>query len=400
MSELRNISYRLLPCTVGKAKSLARLAGACRYVWNQMLDYQDNVHTACALHGCQTPSPTRFTLYVAFTRLRKATPWLQELPCAPVRHTLKYQADAWQAYFKRQRGRPKFKGRRGDDSVTLPDQVRIHEGRLYVPKLGWYVLRRRGGNPYPTGLPKQAVIRQALGKWYCTVCYEVDIERREDDGLAIGVDRNIRQLATSTGDIIPLPDTSRLEARRKRYQRTVARRTKGSNRRKRAVQLAAKTSRAIAQVRKDWCHQTSRMLANSASEIVLENLNTKGMTASAKGTAEAPGSNVKQKAGLNKGILESSWSQMERAIGYKALVTTKVPPPYTSQTCNSCGLIDIANRKTQSDFRCVGCGHQSNADVNAALNILALGTRASGRGGALTLVTPSSRQKMCEPACA
>ena len=365
-----------------------------------MLDYQDNIHTACALHGCRTPSPTFFTLSKAFTRLRELTPWLQELPFAPVRYTLKHQADAWQAYFRGQRSRPRFKGRRGNDSVTLPDTIRISNGRLRIPKLGWYVLRRHGGNPYPDGVPKQAVIKQVLGKWYCTVCYEVDIEHREDDGLAIGVDRNVRQLATSTGDIIPLPNTSRLEARRKRYQRMVARRTKGSNRRKRAVQLAAKTSRAIALARKNWCHQTSRLLANSASEIVLEDLNTAGMTRSAKGTVETPGTNVKQKSGLNRGILDSGWSQMERAIGYKALVTTKVPPPYTSQTCNACGLIDIANRKTQSDFRCVGCGHQSNADINAALNILALGTRASGRGGALALATPLSRQKMCEAACA
>ena len=358
-----------------------------------MLDYQDNIHTACALHGCRTPSPTFFTLGKAFTRVRELTPWLQELPFAPIRYTLKYQSDAWQGYFKGQRGRPRFKGRHGDDSVTLPDNIRISNGRLRIPKLGWYVLRRRGGNPYPTGLPKQAVIKHVLGKWYCTVCYEVDIEHREDDGLAIGVDRNVGQIALSTGDIIPLPDTSRLEARRKRYQRMIARRKKGSNRRKRAVQLAARTSRAITNARKNWYHQTSRMLAETASEIVIEDLNTKGMTASAKGTKENPGKNVKQKAGLNRGILKSGWHQLEQTLGYKAFELTKVPAPYTSQTCHECGLIDISNRRTQAEFRCVGCGHQANADINAALNILASGIGASGRRGALALATPLNRQK-------
>ena len=47
------------------------------------------------------------------TRSRELTLWLQELPFAPVRYTLKLQADAWQGYFKGQRGRPKLKVRRG-----------------------------------------------------------------------------------------------------------------------------------------------------------------------------------------------------------------------------------------------------------------------------------------------
>ena len=56
-------------------------------------------------------------------------------------------------------------------------------------------------------------------------------------------------------------------------------------------------------------------------------------------------------------------------------------PAYTSQTCNKCGNVDKENRKTQAAFLCTACGHRDNADVNAALNILAFGNRAAGRGG-------------------
>ena len=171
-----------------------------------------------------------------------------------------------------------------------------------------------------------------------------------------------------------------------------ARRKKGSNRRKRAGQLTAKASRKIANAREHWCHQTSRMLADAASEIVVKDLNTEDMTASAKGTTEQSGKNVQQKSELNRGILESGWREFEQDLGYKAFELTKVPAPYISRACNMCGLIDISNRRTQSDFRCVGCGHQANADVNAALNILASGTGASGRRGALGLPIPMNRQ--------
>ena len=53
-------------------------------------------------------------------------------------------------------------------------------------------------------------------------------------------------------------------------------------------------------------------------------------------------------------------------------------------------------RKTQSNFKCVRCGHTGNADVNAALNIMASATGAAGRRGALALATPMNRQNVCE----
>ena len=82
-----------------------------------------------------------FTLGQAYTQLRGVTPWLQELPFAPVRYTLKYQADAWQRFFRGQGGRPRFKARRGDDRVTFPggsfriegDVVRLAR-MIHVPR--------------------------------------------------------------------------------------------------------------------------------------------------------------------------------------------------------------------------------------------------------------------------
>ena len=102
------------------------------------------------------PAVTFFSLGKQFTALR-AEPdwrWLRDVPYISVRYTLKRQADAWQRTFKQGSGFPKFKARMGDDSFTLPDNVNIRTDantgvtRLWVPKAGWMVLRRSGGNPY------------------------------------------------------------------------------------------------------------------------------------------------------------------------------------------------------------------------------------------------------------
>ena len=144
-----------------------------------------------------------------------------------------------------------------------------------------------------------------------------------------------------------------------------------------------RVARRLANARKAWLHRTSRKLADKAGTVVIEKLDTATMTRSAKGTKDAPGSNVRAKAGLNREILHTGWGAMERMLEYKALELIRVPAAYTSQTCSACGVIDADSRRTQASFKCVACGHPQNADLNAARNILASATGATARRGAL-----------------
>ena len=94
------------------------------------------------------------------------------------------------------------------------------------------------------------------------------------------------------------------------------------------------------------------------------------MTRSAKGTLEAPGTNVRQKAGLNQGILANGWGQLVARMEDKAPDRVrKIDPRYTSQTCNACGHIARESRESQALFLCVACKHRDHADVNAAKNL-------------------------------
>lgn len=61
-----------------------------------------------------------------------------------------------------------------------------------------------------------------------------------------------------------------------------------------------------------------RHLARSFDVIAVENLDIKGLSAWAKGTVDAPGRNVKPKAGLNRGILTAGWGQLARRLQDKA----------------------------------------------------------------------------------
>jgi len=101
------------------------------------------------------------------------------------------------------------------------------------------------------------------------------------------------------------------------------------------------------------------------------------MSASARGTVEEPGRNIKAKSGLNKSILDQGWYEFKRQLDYKLSwsggILVEVNPRHTSQTCSSCGHRAKENRVSQDIFRCQVCGHEDNADVNAAKNILTVG---------------------------
>ena len=104
--------------------------------------------------------------------------------------------------------------------------------------------------------------------------------------------------------------------------------------------------------------------------VYVEDLKPKNMTASARGTIENPGRNVKQKAGLNAAILIMAWSGLLQMLEHKCTTVIPVPAHYTSQQCSRCKHVDKANRPLQAVFRCMKCHH---ADLNAAINILLRG---------------------------
>jgi putative transposase len=105
-----------------------------------------------------------------------------------------------------------------------------------------------------------------------------------------------------------------------------------------------------------------------------------------------PGRNVRQKAGLNRAILENGWGLLVQRLEDKAPGRVqKVAPAFTSQTCSACGTRDREARESQACFRCRSCGHAQNADVNAAKNIAA-GHAVTARGGPPQPGRPQNRE--------
>ena len=398
--EIRTVEFVVLPAARAKARKMFQIAGACRYVWNHFREKNLADYQAFKNGKGERPQTSYFSLGVEFTRLRHETEWMRELPANPIKHTLKYFADALKEAMAGKKGFPKPKSRkRTAPSFTLPStgQFGIRKlsrkyGLLRIQGVGWVKITRRGGNPWEDGAPKQVVLRHDGHRWRAFVFYEIEVEQKLDDGEFLGVDMNVRQVATSDGHFYFLPDLRKKEARRKRYQRRMARQVKGSNRRKDTKKKLAKVSRKIANIRKNWIHKTTKEIAGKCGTVIVEDLKLRNMTASAKGTIENPGKNVKQNAELNRAILDTAFGEIRKNLEYKCGRLIEVNPAYTSQTCHKCGHADKENRKTQARFLCVNCGFGSNADTNAAMNIRRLGmARLHGEGSGISTV-PMNRE--------
>jgi putative transposase len=133
----------------------------------------------------------------------------------------------------------------------------------------------------------------------------------------------------------------------------------------------------VANARKNFLYEQTTTIAKNHGTVVVEALRVRNMSASAKGTVAKPGKMVRQKAGLNRAILDQGWGMFSRFLAYKLADRggrlIEVPAAYTSQTCAECGAVDAASRCDQARFVCTACDHEANADTNAAINILQRG---------------------------
>jgi putative transposase len=390
--------YRLYPTPAQEDMLLGHCAHA-RYVWNLAVEQRS------------WWQPGRRTIgYVEqarqLTEARAANPWLAAGSVIVQQQALRdFHAAyaAWFASLRQWRKRhaktppqerpaapspPSWRKRGRSDGFRIvavgPQDVRRLNrrwGGVLVPKLGW--VRFRWSRPVPAS-KSYRVTRDRAGRWHVAFAAVPPAIPAPGTGEVAGVDRGVAvSAALSTGELLRTPGLRQGERRRLRLlERRLARAKPGSNRRRRVRLGVARLRAREADRRRDWIEKTSTDLARRFDLICVEDLDVRAMTRTARGTVQRPGHNVRQKAGLNRAILAAGWGKLLDRLEHKAPGRVqKVAAAYTSQACNACGQIARESRESQPSFRCVACGHQAHADVNAARNIAAAGQVVAARGG-------------------
>lgn len=386
---LRGFKFRLYPSPEQEAE-LLKTIGVCRLVYNLALEQRRD-------HWRRFQAATGSAISFAsqsreLTELRAQCHWIAEVERATVEQSLRDLDMAFRRFFAGLSGYPRFRRRGSSDSFrfkgcdTRVVTLNRHWAKVRVPKVGFVAFRSCRAL---LGNIRNATISLVAGQWFVSFQCLIGHEAQPTTLPAVGIDRGVANtISLSSGEHFSLPASlAKVDRHKRRAQRVLARRKRGSNRRNRQLQRVARLAARTARVRRDWQHRVSTDIARRFGHVALEKLAITNMTASAAGTVDAPGRNVAQKRGLNRSILEQGWGAFATMLAYKLEerggTLHEVPAAYTSQTCAECGTIDSRSRESQARFRCRHCGHEAHADTNAAREILRRSTasmRVEGSG--------------------
>lgn len=390
---LKAFKYKLKP-NKAQTQFLFQQTGCCRLVWNKAVGLIQEKRKQAGYEKYYLPYHKKGQECTsAMLTEWKRDPelvFLKEIHSTPLQQCLRDLHKAYQDGFKKIRGSPNFKKKFQKQSFRYVQGVKIeHEAQqVYLPKAGWcrFVKSRE-----IEGKVKNTTVSFEAGHWYVSFQVELEIPQPvHNSDSKIGVDVGIVHFAALSDGTYQdrtkqeKEALEKIELRKKKLQRVLARKQgplkdkrKASNNWNKQKQKVNRCCHKIACIRQDFRHKQSTLLSKNHAWVCVEKLAVKQMSKSAKGTKEKPGKNVKQKADLNRSILEQGWYEFKRQLGYKLAwqggELVEVAAQYTSQKCSSCGHTAKANRKKQDKFACVSCRHKQNADTNAAKNILAAG---------------------------
>jgi putative transposase len=361
---LRTYKYRLYP-TTEQAHALSDILQAGCWLYNAALHFRRQRWQE-SRHGVSYYEQA--ALWRDWRNEEPGENPLRMLNMTAGQQLLRRLDKAFCEFFKGARGFPRYKKARHFNSVNYKpgDGSRLKGHKLYVQNVGLVTVHWH--RELPDGKLKNIILLRKPSGWY--VCLQVELPEPEPEthnGPVVGIDLGITHaLALSDGTTFDSPKYLQQSlAKLRRSQRTVARRKKGSNRRRKAIRQLAKQQEHIANQRRDWWHKVTRQLVATCGTIVLEDLNLNFLLQNGK---------------LSRHAYDVSLGMFRELLDYKAVEAgvkvVEVNPAYTSQTCSGCGCIVPKSLRVRTHI-CADCGLTLDRDVNAALNILSAGTRRS-----------------------
>ena len=342
----------------------AKSFGCTRFIWNKMLADKINYYQA-----------TKTTLNNTPAQYKKEFEWLKEVDSLALANVQQNLRVAYNQFFKKGSGFPKFKKKGIKDSYTTNNQkgtVSVTKNTVKLPKIGHINAK------FPdkiNGLIKSATIsRKPSGKYFVSLLVETIVNELPKTQSNIGIDLGLTDfIVLSDGSKVANPKfLSKLQGKLARAQKVLAKRRAAAKAEQRKLSdsrnyqkqklKVAKVYEKITNTRKDFLHKLSFNLIKNHDVIAIEDLNVKGMVKNRK---------------LAKAISDSSWSSFTTMLAYKAewygkeLVKIDRWFP-SSKTCSNCDHLLTKAQLPLSvrTWDCPSCLQRNDRDTNASINIL------------------------------
>jgi putative transposase len=258
-------------------------------------------------------------------------------------------------------GFPRFKPNQRYDTLTFPsygDGCKLIDKLAYIQGVGKIKVKLH--RPVE-GKIKTVSIKREAGRWFAIFSVECEPIPLPISTETVGIDVGLTSFATfDDGTTVDNPRFTKEAERKLRVaNRRLARRKKGSNRRRKAVQILQRQYAHIQNQRSNFHHNVSRSIVNRYGFIAVEDLNIKGLAGGM----------------LAKSVHDAGWGSFLNMLAYKAESAgrefVKVDPRGTSQTC-LCGA-KVPKKLWDRWHSCSVCGLERARDHVSAQLILRLG---------------------------
>lgn len=355
--------FRMEP-TSAQRVALEFMAGARRFVYNWALERRRTYYQE---HG-QGISKKQLSAELTALKNQPDTTWLKDADSQALQQALRDLDGAFEAFFAKRAHYPRFRSRKRDTpTFRVPQRVKLVDGSVYVPKVGWVRIRQSRATD---GIIKGATFkRSAAGKWFVTLTTEFEMPDvplpSPDPALVVGVDAGLVSLITTDdGSKVAAPKHLRCaEKRLARAQRDLSRKRKGSSNRAKARLHVARLHEKVRNQRLDHLHKLTTRLIETADAVCIEDLSLKGLA----------------RTKLAKSFHDAALGELRTQLAYKARWNRKrlvvIDRFYaSSKACSVCGFINQNLKLSDRSWSCA-CGLTHDRDVNAASNIRSEGLR-------------------------
>ncbi len=360
----KTYKYRLLGnnLTFGKAEEWLLL---CQRLYNVALEQRISIYRQ------NKGSISCYNQINQLPELKVAFPEYGDVGSQVLQDVIERLDRAYKAFFRRVKngrgkaGFPRFRSKDRYDSFTLKQAGWKLDGKfLSIRNVGRFKLRL--SRPIEGDIKTITIRRESTGKWYaCFSCRNVSEKRLPKSDRVVGLDVGIESfLVDSEGNKVDNPAYFRQSKRLlKRRQRTLCKRMKGSQGRRKARVLVAKAHDKVRNQRQDFLHKVANSYIRNYGTLIFEDLNISGMV---------------KNHNLAKSISDSGWGTFYELCAYKAeeagrqLIRIPRFEP-SSKTCSECGAVNQELKLSDRQWVCKFCGVLHDRDYNAAKNIRRVG---------------------------
>lgn len=381
----KGIKLRIYPNKEQKLKIKLNF-GYNRFVWNQMLNMLIQRHE----NNPDAKFLNTFALNNLLPSLKLEYPWLKDADSRGLQCTNHDLIEAYKKLFREHSGFPKFRSKKYpkqsyQSKTNGKGNIRqVSKHHIKLPKLG--IIRFRSGKLISDNIKSVTIELSSTHKYYAVLLVECENQAFKKTGKQLGIDLGIADLIIgSNGTKIPTIRFDKLLSRKKHYwEKRLARRLRQAKKEiawdhhnkelnprhisdfmnvQKAKLMVSKYSEKVTNQRTDYLHKITTKLVQDNDLIVMEDLKTKKLLHNHK---------------LSRAIANQSWREFRQQLEYKCSWYGKklviVNPYKTSQVCSTCGYDDGKHTLDVRDWICPSCGQVHDRDINAAKNILHIGT--------------------------